>query len=207
MDMSNASDEVWPQDAAPEHWVMELFKRMGRMWGNAFLEKWPQDDLYGVKIEWARGLRKLSSKELKAGVDALITLKFAPSLSEFYALCKHSRAVEFTPHAALTDQSRARPEVVAANLSLEREIVAPLAVPRMVTAEWAYKLLMRGSSASGKPLTSGVLRCATDAISSAAGRRVIDECPNPTLADDYRKIRDTIIENYRTQGLRLWSVQ
>lgn len=206
MDMSNASAEVWPQDAVPEHWVAELFKRMGRMWGNAFLEKWPQDDLYGVKIEWARGLRKLSSKELKAGVDALITLKFAPSLSEFYALCKHSRAVEFTPHEMLTDQSRASEGVVAANIQRMREILAPLSAPREITAEWAYKLLMRGTSLSGKPLTAEVVRCASDAISSSAGRRVVENCADDDLRENYRTIREAIVDSYRAVGKSLWEV-
>ncbi|MCO1396397.1 hypothetical protein [Burkholderia cenocepacia] len=204
--MSNASAEVWPADAVPEHWVTELFKRMGRMWGNAFLEKWPQDDLQGVKIEWARGLRKLSTSELKSGVDALLTLKFPPSLPEFYGLCKQMRLHEMPRAEALTDQTKADPETVRANLERMREIIAPLLQPREITAEWAYKLLMRGESRSGKALTHEVIRCASDAISSSAGRRVVENCQDPELRESYRTIREAIVDSYRAIGKPLWEV-
>ncbi|WP_063801354.1 hypothetical protein [Burkholderia ubonensis] len=206
MDMPSSSVELWPQDAAPESWVNALFTRMGRMWGNAFLEKWPQDDLRGVKIEWARGLRKLSTSELKAGVDGLLTLKFPPSLPEFYGLCKQMRLHEMPRHEALTDQTKADPAVVEANLERMREIIAPLLQPREITAEWAYKLLIRGESRSGKPLTHEVIRCATDAITSSAGRRVIENCLDPQLREEYRAIRDSVVESYRAVGKPLWEV-
>ncbi|KVP12137.1 hypothetical protein WJ85_17265 [Burkholderia ubonensis] len=204
--MPSSSVELWPQDAAPESWVNALFTRMGRMWGNAFLEKWPQDDLRGVKIEWARGLRKLSTSELKAGVDGLLTLKFPPSLPEFYGLCKQMRLHEMPRHEALTDQTKADPAVVEANLERMREIIAPLLQPREITAEWAYKLLIRGESRSGKPLTHEVIRCATDAITSSAGRRVIENCLDPQLREEYRAIRDSVVESYRAVGKPLWEV-
>ncbi|AOJ10356.1 hypothetical protein [Burkholderia mayonis] len=206
MDTPSSSSELWPQDGVPEHWVNELFKRMGRMWGNAFLEKWPQDDLRGVKIEWARGLRKLSTSELKAGVDSLLTLKFPPSLPEFYGLCKQMRLHEMPRAEALTDQTRASPEVVEANLRRMREVIAPLMRPREITAEWPYKLLMRGTSRSGLPLTHEVVRCATDAISSPAGRRVVENCTDPELRESYRIIREAIVEGYRAAGKPLWEV-
>jgi hypothetical protein len=177
---------------------------MGRMWGNAFLDKWPADDLCGVKIEWAKGLRKLSTNELKAGVDALITLKFPPSLPEFYGLCKQMRLHEMPRHESLTDQTRADPNVVAENMARIREIIKPLMQPKVASAEWAYKVLMRAESASGKALPYGVIRCATDAITSSAGRKVIDDCIDPELREEYRTIRDSVIEGYRAKGLKLW---
>ncbi|KVP90913.1 hypothetical protein WJ95_09475 [Burkholderia ubonensis] len=204
--MPSSSAEPWPQDGVPEHWVNELFKRMGRMWGNVFLEKWPQDDLRGVKIEWARGLRKLSTTELKSGVDSLLTLKFPPSLPEFYGLCKQMRLHEMPRHEALTDQTKASPEVVEANLRRMHEILAPLREPREITAEWAYKLLIRGESRSGKSLTHEVIRCATDAITSSAGHRVIENCTDPQLREEYQAIRDAIVGSYRAQGKPLWEV-
>src|SRR6185312_2305479 len=91
MSTQNSSAEPWPQDAAPERWVAALFEKMLRMWGNRFLDQWRDTDLAGVKIEWGKGLRKLSNAELKSGVDALMTLKFAPTLPEFYGLCKQMR--------------------------------------------------------------------------------------------------------------------
>lgn len=199
--------EAWPQDGVPESWVNELFKRMGRMWGNAFLDKWPADDLRGVKIEWAKALRKLSNAELKAGVDALLSLKFPPSLPEFHGLCKQMRLVESQQHFALTDQTRASPDTVAENMRRMREAIAPLLRPREITAEWAYKVLMRGSSRSGKPLTYEVVRCCSDAISSTAGRMVIENCTDPELRESYRSIREAVVEGYRAKGLPLWEVK
>ncbi|TGB34419.1 hypothetical protein C6946_07075 [Burkholderia thailandensis] len=207
MSKQTASAEPWPQDAVPQSWVNELFKRMARMWGNAFLDKWPVDDLEGVKVEWARGLRKLSTSELKSGVDALLTLKFPPSLPEFYGLCKQMRLHEMPRAEALTDQTKADPETVCANVERMREILAPLSAPREITAEWAYKLLMRGKSRSGKALTHEVIRCASDAISSSAGRRVVENCQDVELRESYRTIREAIVDSYRAIGKPLWEVK
>jgi hypothetical protein len=207
MSKPSESVEPWPQDGVPEHWVNELFKRMSRMWGNAFLDKWPADDLRGVKIEWAKALRKLSNAELKAGVDALLTLKFPPSLPEFHALCKQMRLIEQPKTDLLTDQTRADAATVEANMRRMREIIAPLMRPREITAEWAYHVLMRGESRSGKPLTAEVVRCCSDAISSSAGRRVIEDCVDPDLRESYRTIREAIVDGYQAQGKPLWEVQ
>jgi hypothetical protein len=208
MDMSNSlaepQVESWPQDGVPEHWVNELFKRMGRMWGNAFLEKWPQDDLRGVKIEWAKGLRKLSTTELKSGVDALLTLKFPPSLPEFYGLCKQMRLHEVPRAEALTDQTRADTATVHANVSRMREALAPLQQSAEPTAEWAYRLLMRGTSLSGKQLPFEVIRCASDAITSSAGRRVVEACTDSELKPEYETIRSEIIRAYKAANKPLW---
>lgn len=204
MDMPSSSAELWPADGVPEHWINELFKRMGRTWGNSFLEKWPQEDLRGVKIEWARALRKLSTAELKAGVDALMTLKFPPSLPEFFALCKQMRLQDMPSTPYLTDQTRASEKVVAANMGRLREIMQPLMQPKEPTAEWAYKLLMLGTQKNGKPLTFEGIKCATDAISSKAGLKVIEECLDEKLRGEYRTVRDEIVASYRASGKKLW---
>lgn len=197
--------ESWPADGVPEHWVNELFKRMGRMWGNAFLDKWPADDLRGVKIEWAKGLRKLSSTELKCGVDALLTLKFPPSLPDFYGLCKQMRLHEMPAAPALTDQTKADPCVVSANVSRMREAIAPLLAPREPSARWAYEMLIRGESKYlGKELTYEVVRCASDAISSSAGRKVIEDCTDEFERETFRTIRDSIVDAKRVMGQPLW---
>lgn len=202
------SVEPWPQDGVPESWVNELFKRMSRMWGNAFLDKWPADDLRGVKIEWSRALRKLSNRELKAGVDSLLTLKFPPSLPEFHALCKQQRLAEMPRHDLLTDQTRADPNVVIENVQRMREIVAPLLQPKVPTAEWAFQVLMRGESKwLGKPLTAEVVRCATDAITSTAGRMVVENCTDQELHEHYAEIRQTTVDGYRMRGRPLWNVK
>lgn len=204
MGTSNSSADLWPQDAVPRHWVATLFEKMTRMWGNTFLDKWRDVDLDGVMQEWGVGLRKLSSAELKAGVGALMTLKFPPSLPEFYGLCKQMRLADTQPNPALTDQTRADPRVVDANFARMREILKPLTYPREATAEWAYKLLMRGESASGKELPFEVVRCASDAISSPAGREVVEKCIDPELKAEYQTIRDAIVTSRRATNQPLW---
>jgi hypothetical protein len=204
MGTSNSSADLWPQDAAPRHWVNALFEKMTRMWGNSFLDKWRDVDLEGVMQEWGKGLRKLSSAELKAGVDSLITLKYSPSLPEFYGLCKQMRLHEMPRAEALTDQTRADPNVVAENMAKMRAIMAPLMQPREITAEWAFKLLMRGETASGKGLSHEAIRCASDAITSTAGRKAVENCADPELRSEYQTIRDEIVRAYRAANKPLW---
>lgn len=204
MSKPSRSAEGWPQDAVPESWVNELFRRMSRMWGNSFLDKWPAEDLDGVKVEWAKGLRKLSNAELKAGVEALMTQKFPPSLPDFYALCKMRRLVEAAAQPQLQDFTRADPNEVQANLKRMRAALAPLAVRKEPSAEWAYELLMRSKSDSGAALSYEVIRCASDAISSSAGRKVIEDCIDAELKAEYQTIRTHVVDSYRARGLRLW---
>ena len=204
MSTQNSSAEPWPQDAAPERWVAALFEKMLRMWGNRFLDQWRDTDLAGVKIEWGKGLRKLSNAELKSGVDALMTLKFAPTLPEFYGLCKQMRLHEMPRSDALTDQTRADVHIVGEQMAKMRGTMAPLTQPREITAEWAYRTLMRGESASGKPLPYEVVRCASDAITSSAGRRVVEECTDPELKAEYETIRSEIVRAYRAANKPLW---
>lgn len=204
MGTSNSSDELWPQDAVPRHWVSTLFDRMARMWGNTFLDKWRGVDLEGVMIEWGKGLRKLSSAELKAGVSSLLTLKFPPSLPEFYGLCKQTRLHEMPANPSLTDQTKASPDTVASNMARMREALTPLMQPREISAQWAYDLLMRGEAKNGKALTFEAIRCCSDAIASSAGRLVIENCTDDFQREQYRTIRDAIVDGKRSQGLQLW---
>ena len=197
MDTPSSSADLWPQNAVPQSWVNALFTKMARMWGNTFLDKWRDGNLEGVKVEWAQGLAKLSRTELKAGVDALMTLKFPPSLPEFYALCKSMRLAEQAPSPALTDQTRASPETVDANMQRMRDLVSRAMAPRALTAEWAYRLLMRGTSESGKALPAEVVRCASDAIASGAGAIAISECADSELRAEYQTIRDAVLASRR----------
>jgi hypothetical protein len=204
MGTSSSSADLWPQDAAPRHWVATLFEKMTRMWGNTFLDKWRDVDLEGVMQEWGIGLRKLSSAELKAGVGALMTLKFPPSLPEFYGLCKQMRLHEIPRSEALTDQTKADVHVVGEQMAKMRAIMAPLMQPREITAEWAYKLLMRGEAPCGKALTSEAVRCASDAITSSAGRRVVENCTDPELKAEYETIRSEIVRAHKAAFKPLW---
>lgn len=204
MGTSSSSAEQWPQDAAPRHWVAALFEKMTRMWGNTFLDKWRDVDLEGVMQEWGKGLRKLSGAELKAGVDALMTLKFPPSLPEFYGICKQMRLHEMPRAEALTDQTKADVHVVGEQMAKMRAIMAPLMQPREITAEWAYKLLMLGTQRNGKPLTHEGIRCASDAITSSAGRRVVETCVDAELRSEYETIRNAVVEGYKAAHKPLW---
>jgi hypothetical protein len=204
MSTPNSSAEPWPQDAAPERWVTALFEKMLRMWGNRFLDQWRDTDLAGVKVEWGKGLKRLSTAELKAGVDSLMSLKFAPTLPEFYGLCKQMRLHEMPRSESLTDQTRADVHVVGENMAKMRAIMAPLMQPKEPTAEWAFKLLMRGESSSGKALSYESIRGASDAISSSAGRKVIEDCADAELKAEYQTIRNGVIEGYRAAGKKLW---
>ncbi|MEM5294222.1 hypothetical protein VSR82_07750 [Burkholderia sp. JPY481] len=195
--------EAWPQDGVPESWVTELFRRMGRMWGNAFLEKWPQDDLRGVKIEWARGLRKLSTAELKAGVDALMRLKFPPSLPEFYGLCKQMRLVELPKAQAVTDQTKADAATVESNLERMRRINSAFTQAKEPTAEWAFRLLIRGATASGGKLGYEAVRCAYDAVVSSAGRRVVENCADEDR-EAFTELYQSCVDGARAAGQPLW---
>lgn len=200
-----ASDD-WPQNAVPRKWIEKLFSQMSAYWGSRFADAWRGTELLDVQKAWGVQLQKLSGKEWNAGVKALINQKFPPTLPEFFALCKQSRLMEAASEAPLqlTDDTRASAEVVEANLARMHQILAPLRVPKEPTAEWAYKLLIRGTSASGKPLPFEVIRCASDAISSGAGKRVVDDCDDPDLKETYNEIRIGVLIGYLNAGRKPW---
>jgi len=54
--------------------------------------------------------------------------------------------------------------------------------------EWAFKLLDRGTSASGAPLSNEIARVAGDAVLSGAGRALIDGIRDDELRRRYRAI-------------------
>lgn len=202
-DSSGKVPPFWPQDAVPEHWITELFKRMHRLWGNTFVDKWRDVEMAGMKIEWAKALKKLSSTELKAGVDALLTLKFPPSLPEFYGLCKQMRLVEPPPSKALTNQTKANPEMVEANLARMRAVRAAFMQQKEPNAEWAFRLLLRGATASGGAIGPDAVKCAYDAIVSSAGRRAIENCSDADRAD-FETLYRECVEGARSSGQPLW---
>ena len=204
MGTSSSSAEQWPQDAAPRHWVAALFEKMSRMWGNTFLDKWRDTDLEGVMVEWGRGLRALSTPELKAGVGALMTQKYPPSLPEFYALCKARRFAEAaTQSALLTDQTKADPSNVEKNLAGMRRIASAFKQAKEPSAEWAFRLLQRGATASGGELSSSAVKCAYDAICSSAGRLAVENASDEDR-ETFEELYRSCIEGARSSGQRLW---
>lgn len=183
----------WPLDALPQHWVEALFSKMAAFYGSRFASMWNGVNVSEVQRAWAIELGKLSRDQLKAGSDNLTALPKPPTLPEFVSLCRQARseqAASTTPR--LADERPADRATVEANLGAIRRAQERV-MRREPTAEWAFKLLMRGKSASGAALPSEVVRCARDAIVSSAGFKVIGACQSPELRREYQAIRDAAL--------------
>ncbi|MCO8325933.1 hypothetical protein ABEG10_23290 [Burkholderia cenocepacia] len=183
----------WPLDALPQHWVEALFSKMAAFYGSRFASMWNGVNVSEVQRAWAIELGKLSRDQLKAGSDNLTALPKPPTLPEFVSLCRQARseqAASTTPR--LADERPADRATVEANLGAIRRVQERV-MRREPTAEWAFKLLMRGKSASGAALPSEVVRCARDAIVSSAGFKVIGACQQPELRREYQTIRDAAL--------------
>jgi len=197
----------WPLNAIPRPWVEKLFRMMLSTYGAKFADLWRGINLDDVKRSWGIELNKLSPEQLKAGMENLMALPKAPNLPEFIGHCRAARAEQAAAAAPrLADEKRADQATVDANLGHIRAASARL-MTKEPTAEWAFKLIIRGKSASGKPLPFAVVTCATDAITSGAGKRVVDSCADPELKRQYAEIRQSIVDDYRMRGVRLWEVR
>jgi hypothetical protein len=120
------------------------------------------------------------------------------------AHCRRARLEAVATHAPQIEHNPSiTPEQAAKNL--EKLNSAVVGVKRgEPSAEWAFRLVMRGKTQSGLPLPAGVAKCATDAITSSAGRKVVETCADPELKAEYAAMRETIIDNYRMRGQKLW---
>ncbi|MCA7962518.1 hypothetical protein LGM54_06070 [Burkholderia cenocepacia] len=183
----------WPLDALPQHWVEALFSKMAAFYGSRFASMWSGVNVVEVQRAWAIELGKLSRDQLKAGSDNLTALPKPPTLPEFVSLCRQARseqAASTTPR--LADERPADRATVEANLGAIRRVQERV-MRREPTAEWAFKLLMRGKSASGAALPSEVVRCARDAIVSSAGGKVVNVCQNAEQRREYQAIREAAL--------------
>lgn len=197
----------WPLSALPKHWIAALFSKMNAFYGSKFAAMWSSSKPEEVQKAWAIELAKLSREQLKAGSDALTAFAKPPTLPEFVAHCKQQRAEQAASTAPkLSNEKRADQATVDENLGRIRQFGNRI-MAKVPTAEWAYKLVIRGKSASGSPLPFEVLRCATDAITSTAGRLVVENCIEPELKKQYADIRQHVIDDYRMRGMRLWDVR
>ncbi|HVM93904.1 MAG TPA: hypothetical protein VMT67_13870 [Terriglobales bacterium] len=203
----SAADPGWPVTAIPQRWVEALFATMSSTYGARFADLWRGTEIAQVKRQWGIELAKLTSAQMKAGRENLMQLVKAPTCPEFIAHCRQSRMeaaastafqIENTPKTTVEEASR--------NLGAVRNAINKLSSSEP-TAEWAYKLLMRGKSESGGELTYEIVRCASDAISSSAGRKAIQDCTDPVLREEYRMIRDSIVEGYQAAGQPLWGTR
>ncbi|PRE20314.1 hypothetical protein [Burkholderia multivorans] len=180
----------WPLDALPQHWVEALFSKMAAFYGSRFASLWNGVNVVEVQRAWAIELGKLSREQLKAGSDNLTALPKPPTLPEFVALCRQARSEQMASAVPrLADERPADRATVEANLGAIRKVQQRV-MRREPTAEWAFKLLLRGKSASGAALPSEVVRCARDAIVSSAGAKVIATCSNPEILREYQIVRD-----------------
>lgn len=208
MSMHTASPEresaPWPAHAIPEKWVEALFSAMAATYGARFADLWRSAKLSDVKRQWGIELARLTSAQMKAGRETMTDLERPPTLPEFMAHCRRSRVEAMaSEQPQLPNMPAMTPEQAEANMNLLNRTIAGLRMPGP-TAEWAFRLILRGKSDSGKPLPFAVARCATDAITSSAGRQVVDECTDAELQAEYAAIRQTVIDGYRARGQRLW---
>ncbi|WP_176318001.1 hypothetical protein [Burkholderia vietnamiensis] len=191
----------WPLDALPQHWVEALFSKMAAFYGSRFASMWNGVNVVEAHRAWAIELGKLSRDQLKAGSDNLTALPKPPTLPEFVALCRQARSEQAASTTLrLADERPADRATVEANLGAIRRAQERV-MRREPTAEWAFKLLMRGKSASGAALPSEVVRCARDAIVSSAGFKVIGACQSPELRREYQTIRDAALGALTNEGV------
>lgn len=72
----------------PIRWVEDLFARLSAILGGAMSNVYASADPELVKSEWAEALAGFSAAEVKRGIAATRTRKFAPNLGEFLHLCR-----------------------------------------------------------------------------------------------------------------------
>lgn len=196
----------WPLNALPKHWIAALFSKMNAFYGAKFAAMWSSSNPEEVQKAWAIELNKLSREQLKAGSDALTAFAKPPTLPEFVAHCKTTRAEQAAAAVQqLGNEKRADQATVDANMGRIRAASARL-MTKEPTAEWAFQLLLRGKSASGQKLPLQVENCAMDAVTSGAGFHVVNSCRDPELKRQYAEIRRAVVDQYEAAGKPLWSV-
>ena len=72
----------------PTRWVEYLFARLAAILGGSMSNVYASADPDRVKAEWAEALAGFSAEEVKRGLAATRTRKFAPNLPEFLHLCR-----------------------------------------------------------------------------------------------------------------------
>ena len=194
----------WPLNALPRHWMDALFSKMIGFYGARFNAMWQGATALEVKKIWAVELFKLSREQLKAGSDALSAFPKPPTLPEFVVHCKQRRAEQTASTVPkLEDLPRATPEQAEKNMRSIRAASESVR-SREPTAEWAFGLVLRRKSAAGYAVPFGAMKSATDAITSKAGQRVVDNCDDPDRKRQYAELRQATIDSYRMRGTRLW---
>jgi hypothetical protein len=194
-------DPAWPVAAIPQRWVEALFATMASTYGVRFADLWRGADVALVKRQWGVELAKLTSSQMKAGRENLMALVKAPTLPEFLAHCRQARAeaVAQAP-AQLEFLPKMTPEQAAQGLAKVQAGVRALRMDQP-SADWAFRLILSGAQRSHE-----AIRCARDAITSIAGKEAVENCASPELREQYRALRQKVVDEYRVRGTRLWSV-
>lgn len=191
---STFSRPDWPVNALPRHWVEALFARMQSLYGDRLTAMWRGATVAEVHRTWAIELAKLSREQLKAGHDNLMSLPKPPTCPEFAALCRQARLEQVaSPAVQVTDQRRADVETVDAHMQQIRPAVRAV-LRREPTAEWAFELLLRGTTRSGGALPLDVRRRAEAAVASTLGGRVPEMAENPELGRRYAELRRRVLQ-------------
>lgn len=202
-----ADDPQWPVAAIPQRWVERLFETLAATYGARFADLWRGTDAAIVKRQWGVELAKLTSSQLKAGRENLMALVKVPTLPEFIAHCRQSRAdAAANTVPQLEYAAKITPEQAAANLAKVHAGIRALRMDQ-ASADWAFRLLLSGKQACGKPLTYEGKRCAMDAVTSPAGKEAVENCAAPELRDQWQALRQKTIDEYRMRGKPLWTVQ
>lgn len=192
---------AWPANAIPERWVEALFTAMAATYGARFADLWRGAKIEDIKRQWGVELSRLTSAQMKAGRETMTDLERAPTLPEFMAHCRRARLAAAEAQAPQLDHTPASsPETATAAL---REInMAQRAILRKEpNGEWAFRILL-----NGKQVPYEVNRCASDAVTSPAGKAVVETCSDPVLREEYRALRQRVVDDYRMRGKPLWSI-
>lgn len=165
------SESPWPVNAVPQRWVEALFSKMSAFYGSRFADMWRGTNTNEVQKAWAIELGKISSSQLKAGVEALTAFTKPPTLPEFIEHCKRTRmemAAQTAPQ--IEHVTRADQAVIDSNLKKLRSITGSL---RLQSAHpgWAYDFFIRGTARNGDAVTVEVWGHSRDAILSEVGRK------------------------------------
>lgn len=72
----------------PVHWVADLFERLTAILGSSMANVYAAADAGRVQAEWCEALAGFSAEEVKRGLAAVRTRRFAPNLPEFLHLCR-----------------------------------------------------------------------------------------------------------------------
>lgn len=88
--MSSKSPLAVSAEAVPAEWVEDLFARLQAILGTALGNLYAGADPELVKGEWAQALVGFSGDEIRRGLAAVRTRRFAPNLPDFLLLCRPS---------------------------------------------------------------------------------------------------------------------